>query len=111
MASNIKLNTTSVGMVMDLISEGPIKLKNGLNSVFLNGTPMSNNVNRTKTLDIKGLPGFPNSDGTEIRVKTLINTLSSWIPGISNLPVLKTFTWISLYIPASNILNITTKQL
>lgn len=80
MASNIKLNTTSVGMIMDLISEGPIKLKNGLNSVFLNGTPMSNNVNRTKTLDIKGLPGFPNSDGTELRVKTLVNTYYDQMP-------------------------------
>jgi hypothetical protein len=79
-SSNIKLNTTSVGMVMDLISEGPIKLKNGLNSVFLNGTPMSNNNNRTKTLDIKGVPAFPNSDGTQIRVQNLLNTYYDQMP-------------------------------
>lgn len=74
MAQNINLNTTSVGMVMDLISEGPIRLKNGLNSVYLNGTPVANEGNQNRALDLEGFPGYVNNDGTSLRIDRPLGT-------------------------------------
>jgi hypothetical protein len=80
MASNINLNSTSVGMVMDLISEGPIRLKNGLNSIFLNGTPISNKDAKEQGLTYNGAPVFANSDGTEVEAFRVVGSYSDGKP-------------------------------
>jgi len=69
----------STGIVYDLISEGPIKLVNGLNSIYLNRRPIANaSVSRAAL----GVPTsvYLNSDGSRINSGTQRLGITGYFP-------------------------------
>ena len=69
----MRFGSKSIATVYDLISEGPITLVNGLNSIYLNRTPIANN-GELQGLDstYNRLPGTLDASGTEIQYETLM---------------------------------------
>lgn len=89
------LHSIAYAKVLDVVSEGPIGgLANGLQSVFLNGTPIQNSdgsVNfqnysfdaRTGTPDQSYLSGFPAVEN-EIAISTPLTSDSPWVRQVQN---------------------------
>lgn len=89
------LHSIAYAKVLDVVSEGPIAgLANGLQSVFLDGTPIQNGDGstnfsnysvdvRTGTQDQTYLPGFPAVEN-ETAVSTPLTSDTPWIHQIQN---------------------------
>ncbi|KVZ57502.1 host specificity protein J [Burkholderia ubonensis] len=89
------LHSIAYAKVLDLVSEGPIGgLVNGLQSVFLNGTPIQNSdgsINfanysfdaRTGTQDQTYLQGFPAVEN-EIAISTPLTSDAPWVRQVQN---------------------------
>lgn len=89
------LHSTSYARVLDLVSEGEILgLTNGLQSIFLNGTPVQNADNsnnftgvnvdfRTGTQTQDYIPGFPSVEN-EVGVGVELKYGTPWVHAISN---------------------------
>ncbi|MBD8531583.1 MULTISPECIES: phage tail protein [unclassified Massilia] len=89
------LHSTSYARVLDLVSEGEILgLANGVESVFLNGTPVQNANGtpnfagvtvdfRTGTQDQDFIPGFPDVE-SEVSVGVELKFGTPWVRAIGN---------------------------
>ncbi|WP_051971854.1 phage tail protein [Massilia sp. 9096] len=89
------LHSTAYARVMDLVSEGEILgLANGVQSVFLNQTPVQNADGTSNfkgvTIDFRSgtqaqdyIPGFPDVE-SEVSVNTELKSGSPWVHAINN---------------------------
>jgi hypothetical protein len=69
-------SNNSTGIVFDLISEGPISLVNGLNSIYFNRTPLANASASVPSMN-SYLRGTVNSAGTIITLNQRLNRNNS----------------------------------
>ena len=89
------LHSIAYARVLDVISEGPIYgLANGLQSVYLGGTPIQNADgtynftnysvdSRTGTVDQAYMPGFPAVEN-EVAVGVPLTSDAPWVHSVSN---------------------------
>jgi predicted phage tail protein len=80
------LRSTSYARVLDLVSEGEILgLAAGLESVFLNGTPVQNadGTSNFQGVSVDYIPGFPSVEN-ELGVGVELKSGTPWVHAISN---------------------------